>query len=511
MPFQFFISYARDDDTIPPSAQGAKGFATALRENLAFEFRDKGGVVPEMWWDRRKIAPHEQFDPVIQEGIERSDLLLVILSRNWLASAYCKHELELFADRWKTAGQRALKERIWIVSKQYIDFDRRPATLQGQSSYEFYSREKTDAEGEELEYFRYGKPQAGYDDVIRTLAQNLWKRAQSTGSASNVEAPPASAPCAAPAPASGKRRAIYVAKPAADMRSAYARVVEELARRDYDVRPSLAQSIPVEDARAFAQDALRDAEVSIHLLGESPGGQPDGCPPIVQFQLELAAERAKTNADFKRMVWAPKVLVGDDGTAVRETERDPLDVLKRFGEQLPSDKIDGSELSAFVEFVVEHLERIAALPDVSGKQLVAGDSVYLDFSEKDWEYAEQCIDVLEERKIYASIPAFDKEEPRKTEAVNRKKMQSCDAVVLCWAKAPDNWVDAKEETLKDVSKLGRPKPFTLRALVAGPPPNLPAKKVRLKRKQSKGIDVTLDLTEYATLPPDGLDPIITKI
>jgi hypothetical protein len=204
------------------------------------------------------------------------------------------------------------------------------------------------------------------------------------------------------------------------------------------------------------------------------------------------------------------VLVGDDGAAPA-SERDPLAVLKKFGEQLPSDKVDGSEISAFVEFIVQHLERIAPLPDVTGAQLGEGDSVYLDFSEKDWEYAGQCMDVLQERNIFASIPAFDKEEPRKTEAVNRKKLQNCDAVLLCWAKAPDNWVDSKEEALKDVSKLGRAKPFTLRALVAGPPPGLPAKTFRLKRKQSKGIDVTLDLTEYPTVPPDGLDPLIGKI
>ncbi len=508
MPFQFFISYARDDDNVPPSSEGGKGFVTALRENLAFEFRDKGGVVPEMWWDRRKVAPHDQFDPVIQEGVENSELFVVIFSRNWLSSAYCNRELEMFVDHWKHLGERALKERIWIVSKQYIDPNRRPLPLQGQSSYEFFAREKTDAEGEEQEYFRYGKPQSGYDDVIRTLAQNLWKRAQGSQSVPAARLSPPEPQGGSTAPGE-KRRVICVAKTAADMRAPYARVVEELERRNYEIRPAASESIPVEEAREFVQSAMADAEASIHLLGEAPGGQPDGCPPIVQFQLELAAQRAKADANYKRIVWAPKVLVGENGAG--SIERDPLAVLGKFGEQLASDKIDGSEISAFVEFVVQHLERIAPLPDVAGKQLGAGDSVYLDFSEKDWDYAEQCMDILEEHKIYAAVPAFDKEEPRKTEAVNRKKLQNCDAVVLCWSKAPDNWVDSKEQALEESKKLGRAKPFTLRALVAGPPSDNPAKKVRLRRKQSKGIDVTLDLTKYQAVPPNGLDPLIGKI
>lgn len=519
MAFQFFISYARDDDKAPPFPEGGKGFISALRDQLTFEFTDRGGVIPKMWWDRRNIEPHDQFDPVIQEGLQDSDLLLVVLSRNWLASDWCLRELELFRQRWSRENEQSVRQRIWVVSKQYIDPDRRPALLQGQSSYEFFWREKTTPEGEEQEYFRQGKPQTGYDEIMKSLAVHLWKRAQTSGTVNTVKKKEETETDREklPEPAvtkSAPRRVIYVAKPAKDMRSAYLRVVKELEGRNYTVLPGRDENIPLEDAVDFVDAALAKAEASVHLLGDELGGSPEGCPPIVTLQLARAAARVPSNGEtegrsFRRIAWAPKVLVDENGAAA-EAERDPMAVLAKCGQQLPTDKVEGSELSAFIDFLTQHLERIWQ-PQVKqiDKQIGPGASVYVYFSEKDFEYASACIDALQEKQIYTDIPAFDKSEPALTRAVNRKKLRDCDAVMLCWAQAPDNWVDSKEDELKDIAKLGRDKPFALRALVAGPPPGFP-KKARVKRARSNAIDVALDLTEYPELPHEALDPLIDK-
>ncbi len=506
VPFQLFISYARNDDKAPPLSAGGKGFVTALRDQLDFEFTNLGGEVPQTWWDRRAIEPHEQFDPVIQEGIDGSELLLVVLSRNWLARPWCQRELELFARHWQSESERPLRERIWVVSKQYIDPQSRPSLLQGQSSYEFFFREKSAREGDEQEYFRQGKPQEGYHEIVKRLAVNLWRRAQP-----RTEKPPAEAPLRKPVTVTQEpRRTIYVAKPARDMRSAYLRIVNELGGRNYAVTPAPDENVPLEDALGFVDAALERSEASIHLLGENLGGL-DGSLPIVKMQLERAAKRAAKNDSFKRIIWAPKVMVDEDGHAVGECERDPLAVVEECGKQLDSDKIDGSELSAFVDFILQHLERIVQAPKVAehhDKQIAAGASVYVEFAEKDVDYGLECMEALQQREVYTEAPAFDKTEPARTRAINRKKLRDCDAVFLCWKDAPDNWVDWKEEELKDVSKL-RSKPFALSALVVGPPPDDASKKVHL-RKKSRAIDIALDLTKYPSLPPEALDPLIDK-
>lgn len=506
VPFQLFISYARNDDRAPPLSAGGKGFVTSLRDQLDFEFTNLGGEVPQLWWDRRAIEPHEQFDPVIQGGIDQSDLLLVVLSRNWLTRPWCQRELELFAQRWQGEDERSLRERIWVVSKQYLDPRSRPALLQGQSSYEFFFREKSAREGDEQEYFRQGKPQEGYHEIVKRLAVNLWRRAQPGIAKSNIEVPLVKPVRVKQAP----RRTLYVAKPARDMRSAYLRIVSELGGRNYVVTPARDEDIPLEAPLGFVDTALEQSEASIHLLGEDFGGL-DGSPSIVKLQLERAAKRAERNGGFKRMIWAPKVMVDEDGHAVAECERDPLAVVKECGKQLESDKIDGSELSAFVDFILQHIERVVQAPEVAehhDKYIAAGASVYVDFAERDVDYGLECLEVLQQREVFTEIPAFDKTEPARTRAINRRKLRDCDAVILCWADAPDNWVDWKEEELKDISKL-RSKAFALSALVVGPPPGDASKRVHLKRK-SRAIDVALDLTKYPSLPAEALDLLIDR-
>ena len=49
---QIFLSYARDDDLLPPNlppGKQASGFVTALHNQLLYEFRNQGGERPELW------------------------------------------------------------------------------------------------------------------------------------------------------------------------------------------------------------------------------------------------------------------------------------------------------------------------------------------------------------------------------------------------------------------------------------------------------------------------------
>ena len=92
-----FISYARDDDLPPPDKPDRKGFVTFLDEALRYEFRDLGPERPKVWRDTRRIADGAQFTPEIEDALKSASVLLVILSPNWLASTWCKRELETFA------------------------------------------------------------------------------------------------------------------------------------------------------------------------------------------------------------------------------------------------------------------------------------------------------------------------------------------------------------------------------------------------------------------------------
>jgi hypothetical protein len=127
---QIFLSYARADDRCPPDSLNGKGFVTCLDEHLQESLCRPGSHLPTIWRDRRWIKPGDPFETIIEGAVAQAEVLLVVLSRNWLASAFCRRELESFRSRWQHQGQRRLKQRIVIASKDYIAWPERPALLQ---------------------------------------------------------------------------------------------------------------------------------------------------------------------------------------------------------------------------------------------------------------------------------------------------------------------------------------------------------------------------------------------
>ena len=499
---QIFVSYARNDDLPPLESSEGKGFVTALDGHLNYQFRLLGPPIPKLWRDTRSIGRSEQFDPIIEEAINTSDLLLVVLSRNWVSREFCRKELDWFKQRWAAEGEAAVKRRIIVVAKRHIEPQDRPPLLQGQEGYIFYRRDNDDSTGSEQEFFSGGKPQGEYYDLVKELAGDLWRR-------SHGPATPAQ-----PAPSSDPRMTVYLAKPAADMRAAYLRLVDELQQRGYEVVPERASEIPYEDtAPKFVASALEAAEVSIHLLGEKAGYTPEDSDPIVKLQLALAGTRAASSTGettategFRRIVWAPKVLI-DEQAGAKAVERDPLAVLARFDKQLPSDAIDGAEISKFSEFLIQHLDALA-LSRIRGPEpgIPSDARLYVYYRPEDSKLALDFAKMLQEREIEPLWPAFEGD-PAQIRAYHREKLQECDAVVLCWGAAADLWVKASAHELRNWRDLGREKKFTLRGLLAGPPPGQ-FKDILMELPPRSEIDVVLDLTKAETLTAESLDPLI---
>ncbi len=98
---QVFLSYARIDDELPKYVSDGAGFVTCLDEALTYQLRQQGDTETRIWRDIRRVDPADQFDAVIQEGIENSSLLLIVLSPNWMKRPACRKELDWFRDRWR--------------------------------------------------------------------------------------------------------------------------------------------------------------------------------------------------------------------------------------------------------------------------------------------------------------------------------------------------------------------------------------------------------------------------
>jgi hypothetical protein len=433
-----------------------------------------------------------------------------VLSRNWLAREWCLRELDTFVKRWEADGGRP-RDRIILVAKHYIDPGRRPSWLQGQEGYSFFSvdREEILAApgriGIEQEYYERGEVlDPACWGVLKQLASYLWRQA---------------AHAAAPAPDPGSKplvesagRTIYIAKPAGDMRQAYDSLVEELQRRGYAIEPPVAAEISHDHtATAFVTQALGKAELSIHLLGNKAGFAPEDAEPIAKLQLKRAADLvtgagadAPGGRPFRRIIWAPKVLAEQPGSA-ESAERDPLGVLADFDTHLPSDKVEGDNLSKFVEFVVQHLEKTAPARELT-KTDAAHARVYLYHRAEDQDFALDLAVALQDRQMEPIIPALEGD-AADLSSHHRQNLLDCDAVILCWGNASEVWARASARELSEWRQLGRTKRFAYRALVAGPPAAA-RKNILVRLPPRSDIDLVLDLTALPKPVPEALNPLV---
>ncbi len=515
-PIQIFISYARADDEVPPDVPNAKGSVNFLRDQLNYGMKQLGPGYPTIWRDKEKVEPAHQFNPVIRAAVEASSLFIAVLSRNWLSSDYCRQELEWFANRWAAEGEEGVRRRLVVVALHHILPDERPPLLRDQEGYRFYVG---DPGSEQALYSRGVFQDATCLNVIHTIGSYLWRTARDmTGSFSVPRPAPQTPPAAAPAPRppepagrtgpAARGITVYLAKPAADMRQAYLRVGEELKGRGYELVPPLDAGIPIEEgANAFVAEALGRAKLSVHLLGANPGYKPEDSKEIVPLQLERAAARVGADgAGFRRIIWAPKVMEGGAGGAP-VAERDPVDVLTGFDRQLPNDKVDGSALGRFIDFLLQNLANVGRegeeLPEIAPEA-----RVYVYHRVGDERYAFQLARALVKRQIEPLLPATQGDAGER-EVVHRQYMINCDAIVLCWANASEAWAKATANELKDWAALGRQRNFLCRGLVAGPPED-DRKTYLVELPPKSEIDVALDLTGLQEPTPEALDPLVRR-
>jgi hypothetical protein len=117
---QIFISYARADDIPVRGIPGALGFVEFLYAWLNDKFQRSGPIRPFIWRYVDHTSPAEPFPRRLEAELRKSQLLLVVLSGNWMASRYCRNELKYFKDYRKRVNEPS-GERIIIVEKNAME------------------------------------------------------------------------------------------------------------------------------------------------------------------------------------------------------------------------------------------------------------------------------------------------------------------------------------------------------------------------------------------------------
>jgi hypothetical protein len=355
---EVFISYRRLDDIVPDDHRSRYGFVNYLLRQVRARLQEEGVPGALLWQDRSKIEPGDVWSDAIKNALNRAELFVAILSRNYITSPWCKQELDTMKSRVEMLGPPAGTRRIFRVDKHKVPESTVPDALRGIQSVRFY-REDNDAKCID-EFFWGGKVRLSreYDKALLELTSAISRRLEELGIPSEPDRQPEPEVDHA-CPSNG--RVVFVAKPAGDMDESYRTLVEELRGRGFRITPDPDEALGTrgEQVRCAVLNALAEAESSIHLLGTRKGMRPDGLDmDLVPMQLAAAADEVKRRPTFERMIWAPTVLPAETSAQAKRPRSDPLKILKRFGQRLlATDQIHNDTASHFNEFVLQHLSR----------------------------------------------------------------------------------------------------------------------------------------------------------
>jgi hypothetical protein len=499
---QIFISYAWDDNDAPPDFAANKGFVEYLQDCLRKKFKGAGPFRPALWRDGDNIPDGEPFPERLKIELDRSALLFIVFSPNWLSSEHCREELSYFKSSCQRRGL-PFDKRVILIEKLPVDLSERPSELQNRVGYKFYNLTSRPVRPLE-EFFGNSGPTSQFwsvsDDLFVFVSDSAKRTIDDKPTATLTNG-----------------RTVYVARAATDMFEEYIRLVAELTNKGYNVVPKREDNLPNDSSAQSAIDAeLAAAEASIHLVGESAGWKPEGLDEIVKLQLDRAAARgasAAADQPFRRIIWAPKTFVRDPRAGGETISRDSFDVLHRFGTECPNDKVLGDDFASFRETLVSHLDRVRQKAPAPADEAVGVPGqhrgrLFVLHDENDREFARRLRKALSEHDVEAILPVRDDDEIKRN-ALNDDVMRSCDGVVICWGSATETWTRAQARRFDSWRELGRQRIWEPRGVVLGPPPGTYKAEFQEDGPPSE-IDAIVVVDDLQAIPPDELRKLIPR-
>ena len=132
-----FVSYAIVDDVKYPGVQQGwvTTFVKSLEASLSMAIGRLGRLEP--WWDRTQLAENQPLDKQIEQALERTACLIVVLSPGFLESPWCPKELETF--RKAAARQGRADSRIFVVDLGSVTEQQRREAFSNYKPFGFWT------------------------------------------------------------------------------------------------------------------------------------------------------------------------------------------------------------------------------------------------------------------------------------------------------------------------------------------------------------------------------------
>lgn len=431
-----FISYAHVDDELLPGAE--LGWVTTLEKGLRTRLAQQLGRKDafSLWMDPQ-LARHQGVTPQILEILQRTAILVVILSPGYVASEWCRREkdtfLKLLSDRARAGS------RVFVVERDRVEPSTRPPELAELTGYRFWV---TDREGQAPRILGVPKPSPNderYYDKLTDLSYDLANELRALKT--NSETP------AIRAEVADNRPKVFLAQATDDLDPVRDEVGRYLDQAGVRVLPETFYSLEPSQFREAVCRDLEQCELFVQLLSEVPGKRPPALPQgYAALQWEQAQAAGKHILQWRRPELDPSTIADPVQRAILERETVLAVGIEEFKSRVK--------------------ERTFYQPPAAPEQRINA-FVFVNMESTDRDLAQGVCEQLDSYGIDYVMPSWtgDPAEVRKDLEQN---LMDCDGMIVIYGSTTVNWV---REQLRQSRKTltMRNRPVHAIAVYEGPP------------------------------------------
>jgi hypothetical protein len=327
-----FLSYASEDDLTPGGTPG--GWVTIIEQALQFELRRLKGV--KLWRDRRDFNLPGPVRDRLSDVIRQADFLLPVISHDYNSKSYTVFEIGEFLRRLGASNRKAVDYIVPLLPRPFPE-DEFLDELSGLKWVQFFEPSAATSYTPFVE--ADGKQSEKFWGAVRQVVKLIEEQIKT-------------------APADPPKATVYLARAADEQIDFRLTVSNELDSKHCRITPRPPWPVSEADARTFLSNSLAQSQFSIHLLGATPGReQRSGLGGLSTLQLDLAAERQKKDARFRRLIWMQPDIKPSD-----PLQKALIDSLENGTRLSARDEFVRGGIEAFKEVIHDELARVAALP-----------------------------------------------------------------------------------------------------------------------------------------------------
>ena len=426
-----FVSYARADDD-----GWVQGLVSDLRVFLRRQLR---GREPRIFFDTRSVRPGDKVPKELIDGIRSSRTFVVVLSPQYIGSAWCLTELDTFQELYEREPGR----RVIVAQAEWVDRCDCPPALLDADTHPLTQVDEVNGLTVRLDPSFGEEYKARFKRRVNELALFIGKILNTPREE-----------------ALSYKGDVWIAQPTDDMDDEWQNLAAVVTQQGWRVVPK--SPYPTHDLGVYGERVhqhLRNAHLFVQLFGPSAGRRPVWNSPSCPVIQANAAREVSARRNVRWLRWRSKSPV---------SQSDPeYAALWNEGEV---------RVNTPAEFQAEVIAALTAPPPPPPQPLRPprrGDDpliVYIHNGQEDEKLATELQDLLEKLRA-ESIPTLTiaaGQSPDEIRARQRQVLQDCDGVILVYGNASPDWVSQNFSLLRKAFAPVRPAGKI--GVLDGPPP-----------------------------------------